>query len=93
METTFDYTSKDKAYFTSDERKWINKIRSYAKVYPDLVTITHEPETNDGCLCAEIPTEWLRVSPPRKISLSEEERAKRSEKLRLAREKLKNGKA
>lgn len=92
METTFDYTSKDVGYFSSDERKWINKIRALAKANPDCVRITHEPETNDGCIYAEIPTEWFHISPPRKISLSEEERAKRSEKLRLAREKMKKEK-
>lgn len=73
METSFSY-SGEKAYFSSDERKWISKIRKLAEKYPDEVRIIALPENNDGCIYVELPTSWLKVQPPIKRELTEEER-------------------
>ena len=93
METTFDYTTKEVAYFSSDENRWIKKIRSLAEQYPDLVRITQNPETNDHCICAEVPVSWFKLSPPRKVSVDDKGRADRIRNLQLAREKKAEKKA
>ena len=93
METTFEYTSKEIANFSSDENRWIKKIRSLAEQYPDLVQIVRDPETNDHCICASFPPSWLKISPPRKVSVDEKGRADRIRNLQLAREKKAEKKA
>lgn len=82
METCFEYTG-DTMFMSSDERKYINRIRSLQKKYPDVVVIERQPETNDGCICAKLPASWLRIKPP--VTCSEETRAKRREQgIRMA---------
>ena len=86
IETCCEYTDKT-LFVSSDHQKWINKIRKLAEQYPDDVTIKNRPEENDGCICATMPSEWLRISPPRKVEMTEEQKAELAERLRLAREK------
>lgn len=88
METCCEYTDKT-LFVSSDHQKWINRIRKLSEQYPDEVIIKNRPEDNDGCICATMPSEWLRISPPRKVDLSEERKAELSERLRMAREKQK----
>jgi len=73
METCYNYTGKV-AYFSSDERKWINKVRRMKEQYPDQVEILKQPEENDGCIYARLPAEWMRMQPKRVVELSEEEK-------------------
>ena len=74
METCFNYCHKDKGFFSSDEQRWINKIRKLKEQYPDDIRIIAEPETNDGCIYCQLPTSWLKIQPKRKMDLTEEER-------------------
>lgn len=75
METNFDYTDgMDYAEFSSDERKWINKIYKLQAEYPNEVTIIANPETNDGCILAYLPKTWLKIRPPIKRDYTEEQR-------------------
>lgn len=76
METCLNYTDGT-AYFSSDERKWISKVRKLKAEHPEEVQIIREPETNDGCIYARFPASWLKIRP--KQVLSEEEFARRSE--------------
>ena len=46
METNFDYCDRERAWFTSDEKRWINKIRKLAARFPDQVTILRQPENS-----------------------------------------------
>ena len=48
METCFNYTEKEHGYFSSDERKFITKVRKLKEKYPEQVRIIAEPEENDG---------------------------------------------
>lgn len=82
METSIDYTDYDKAVVSTDEPKWHRKIRAYKEQYPDLVRIKYEPETNDGNMVAEVPVKWIKISPPRALNLTDEQRAERAERLR-----------
>lgn len=86
MDTSISYTDKKTAYFSSDERRWINKIRRLRSQYPEQVTIKYEPENNDGCICAEIPVEWIKISPKRASTMTDEQRQAASERLKIARE-------
>lgn len=89
METCFNYCDKETAYFSSDEKKWINRMRKLAAKYPDKVTILAQPETNDGCIYVKLPSRALRVQIPSKgTPLTEEQKQKLAEgyakkKLRL----------
>ena len=78
METCFNYTDKERGFFSSDERRFITKIRKLKEKYPDQVKIIKEPENNDGCIYCEIPSYWLKIHPKREIS--EEKRAEMSER-------------
>lgn len=86
METCFNYTG-DTAYFSSDERKWITKIRKLKEQHPDEITILAEPETNDGCIYCKLPAYTLKIQFKREVSDEEREIARE----RMI-ESLKNGK-
>lgn len=88
METAMGYLTEDegRAWFSSDEKKWKNRIMKLAEEYPEQVKITVYPEDNDGCINAWIPAKWIRVKPPVKRNLTEEQRMAMSERLKKARE-------
>lgn len=73
METCFTYCDKEHGYFSSDERRFITKIRKLKQKYPDLVRIIAEPDDNDGCIYCELPTSWLKVIPKREVTDEERE--------------------
>ena len=74
METCFNYVDKEHGFFSSDERKYITKVRKLKEKYPDQVRIIREPEDNDGCIYAEMPTAWFTIHVPKKMDLTEEQR-------------------
>lgn len=85
METCFNYCG-DKGFFSSDERKWVTKVRRLKEKYPDEVRIIAEPEENDGCIYVELPKEWLRVQPPVKRNFTDEQKQESADRLRRMRE-------
>lgn len=90
-ETCFSYTEEDElAFFSSSEKKWINKITKLAEQNPAQIEITHTPEDNHGMLCAKVPKKWLRISPPRQVNYTDEQRAAMAERLAAARDKKDN---
>lgn len=89
METCFNYCEPKTAFFSSDERKWITHIRKLAKKNPEVMIIK-QPEENDGCIYCKLPAEWLKVSPPRKLNLSEEQREISRKRMRELQAKMKN---
>lgn len=82
METCIDYTDYDKAVVSTDEAKWHRHLRRLREQYPDQVRIKVEPETNDGNMIAEIPVKWVKIKPPRAVTLTDEQIAERVEKMR-----------
>lgn len=89
METVITYTDET-AYISTDERKTINRLRKLTADHPEQVRVIAEPENNDGCLYMAVPSKWVRISPPRKLELTDEERAEignRLSKQRMDREK------
>ena len=88
METCFNYTEKDHGFFSSDERKFINKVHKLKEQYPDEVRIIAEPEENDGCIYCELPTAWFTIRVPKKRVLTDEQRAELSERLNRSRKRI-----
>lgn len=74
IDTVFNYTDKDVAYFSSTERRWINKMHKLARQHPDKVTILKEPEDNDDCIYVRLPVKALRVQIPKDNDMTEEEK-------------------
>lgn len=81
IETVCSYHN-EKMWVSSDERKIISRIRKLKQEYPDEVDIIKEPQDNDGCIYATVPARWLRISPPRKVVTTEEQRMAMRERLR-----------
>ena len=50
METCFNYTEREHGFFSSDERKFINKVHKLKEQYPDEVRSNAGPEDNDLCI-------------------------------------------
>jgi len=87
-ETSIDLLSvDDHATFCSSETKWINKILKLKQEHPDKVDIRYLPEDNDGMIVAHIPKNWIKVSPPRKREMTEEQKVALAERLAFARSK------
>lgn len=77
----------DFATFCSSERKWINKIMKLRDARPDEVKIIEYPDDNNGVLLAHVPKSWMKISPPKKVNWTEEQRAAAAERLNGARKK------
>ena len=82
METCFNYTEKEHGYFSSDEKRFVNKVHRLKEQYPDQVRIIAEPEENDGCIYCELPTEWFTIRVPKKLNLTDEQRLELSERMK-----------
>ena len=81
-ETAVGYLNVDNfATFSSSETKWINKIIKLSESHPDQVKIEYLPEDNNGMLLAQIPKNWLKVSPPRQVNYTDEQRAAAAERM------------
>lgn len=85
-ETCVEYLDVDDyATFCSAERKWINKILKLKESYPNEVDIREYPETNNGYILAHIPKSWMKVSPPRQVNMTDEQRTAAAERMAAAR--------
>ena len=82
METCFNYCDKEHGYFSSDEYRFINKVRKLKEKYPDEVRIIKQPEENDGCIYCELPTRWFSIRPPVKRVLTDEQRKELSDRIK-----------
>ena len=85
IETCFNYTEKEHGFFSSDERRFITKVRKLKEQYPDQVQIIAEPEENDGCIYCEMPTAWFTIRVPVKRVLTDEQRAEMRDRLNRVR--------
>lgn len=86
-ETALNYLAEDEHLtFCTCEKKWINRINKLKEEYPDDVDITDYPESNHGYMVVHLPKSWFTIRVPRKVELSEEEKQRRSERLRSLRE-------
>ena len=87
METCFNYCDKTKAFFSSDEIKYIKKIYELQKDYRDEVQILAHPDKNDGCIYCSLPVSWFSIKPPRKHNITDEQREALRERMNAMRER------
>ena len=87
METCCESTDTDRMYLSTDERRLITRILRFHEKHPDDVVILKRPEENDGCLYCIVPPSWLKITPPVKRELTEEQRRASSERMAYMREK------
>jgi len=82
METCINYCSPECAYVSSDERHWITVVKKLKEKYPEQVRVIAEPENNDGCIYATVPIKWVRITPPKVLNLTDEQRVEIRNRLR-----------
>jgi len=83
-ETVWEYVAgSDTGTFYTAQQKWINKIYQLKKKFPDVVDIRHENE--DGSLVVHLPSSWFKISPPKTMNLSDEQRQAARDRLAAAR--------
>ena len=63
-----------------------SKIKKLAEQYPEEVQIL--AVNDDGSVFAHIPVRFIKVGAPRKVEMSDEQKAELAERFRLAREKI-----
>lgn len=90
IETCFNYTAREAGFFSSNEIKYINKVRKLAKEHPDEVTILAEPEDNDGVIYARMPANYFRIQAPQKREVTEEQKEILRTRIGNWRKKMKN---
>lgn len=84
-ETSIEYLScNDYATLYSSEAKWMRKIKQLQSDYPDSVQIMNETSES---MVVHIPKSWFKVTPPRKMTLTDEQRAAAAERMTKARQK------
>ena len=93
METSTGYDDRKIMWVSTDERRMITRMLKLAEQYPEEVQILAMPETNDGCLYMKCPASWLVIRHPKRVSLTDEQRAATAERLRKAREAQRTGQA
>ena len=81
METVCEYTDGT-MYVSSDQQKWINRIRRLSEERPDDVSVIRWPDQNDGCIYCTVPAEWLKISPPKQVNMTDEQRQAASERMK-----------
>lgn len=85
METCINYCDDDKAFVSSDERRWINRVRKLKEDYPEQVRVIRQPEENDGCIYATVPIKWVRINPPKKTNLTDEQKQALADRMKQVR--------
>ena len=82
METCCEYLDDKVMWVSSDQQKIINRVRKLAETYPDSVIIKRQPEQNDGCIYATMPADWLKLNPPIRREMTDEQRQAASERMK-----------
>ena len=77
-------TGQKRATVTATQKRLANRLQKFAKDFPDAVDII---VNKDGSVCAHVPVNWVKISPQKSRSMTEEQREAAAERLRLAREK------
>ena len=85
-ETNIDIVSTQvQATVSSSELKQINKIKKLHESHPEEVNIIIAPEDNHGVIVAKMPKSYIKISPPRQVNYTEEQRAALADRLAAAR--------
>ena len=90
METCINYCQPGWAYMSSDERRWVSRLRKLATERPEECVILKQPEDNGGFIYCKFPQKWARVNPTRQIVMDDEKRANLRRNLQIIRESKTN---
>lgn len=77
--------TKQKATVTLHGGRLKNRVMRLADEYPDEVEIRREPDENGGFLVAKIPAKWVKITPPRRLELTDERKEELRERLKAHR--------
>ena len=80
METCCEYTDSV-MWVSTDERRMITRMMKLIAEHPDETEIIKRPEENDGCLYCKVPSTWLKIAPPVKREMSDEQKAAASQRM------------
>jgi len=81
METACGYLDDKVMWISTDEKRMINRLLKIADEHKGEVQILATPEENDGCLYLKCPAEWLKITPPRRLNLTDDQRVARLARL------------
>lgn len=76
------------ATVTIHSEKLRNRVLKLAEEYPNKVKVIAHPKENHGYLYARVPRTWVKVSPPRTVEMSEEQKQALAERGKAALAKL-----
>ena len=80
-ENCIEFLTGDKtATLTFTNRKHITKIKKLYNEYKS--DFEYFVENTDGSVCAKVPLKWIKLSVPRKVEYSEEQKAMLSERMK-----------
>ena len=68
-------------WVSTDERRMITRMMKLIAEHPDETEIIKRPEENDGCLYCKVPSTWLKIAPPVKREISDEQKAAASQRM------------
>lgn len=80
METCCEYTDSV-MWVSTDERRMITRMMKLIAEHPDETEIIKRPEENDSCLYCKVPSTWLKIAPPVKREMSDEQKAAASQRM------------
>lgn len=92
-ETTIQAMANEKTFtIYSSESKWIRKIKKLSENHPEEVIIKRidydeQDKNKEYSITAEISKRYLKINPPRKNNLTEEQRTQLAERLKQSRNK------
>ena len=91
-ETVFETDSENKfATVTTNERKWITKLKKLAENRPSEVQVMLLPEDNYGYMLVRVPKSYMKLSPPKTRVLTDEQKEAAAERMRgIASKRKKN---
>lgn len=73
--------TQQKATVTLHGGRLKNRVMKLVEEYPDEVEIRREPDGNGGFLVAKIPVKWVKITPPRRLELTDEQKEELRERL------------
>lgn len=77
--------TQQKATVTLHGGRLKNRVMKLAEEYPDDVEIRREPDDNGGFLVAKIPVKWVKITPPRRLELTDEQKEELMARLGITR--------
>ena len=86
MENVIEFLNGQKrATVTLSQGRYKTKVEKLAKERPDECKIL--ARNSDGTILAHVPTSWVKISPPRKVEMSEDRKEELRKQLANARNK------